>query len=547
MSDTRFEIAFPHLTAEQIEMIETHAEQVRLNDGEYLWRAGDPNVRFYIIKSGRVEVLEGEDDGHVAFHDPGSFSGDVDVLSGRPSIVSAVARGPVEAVSLSSDCLRKIVRVRPDLSDLILRAFIMRRVLLLERGVTGVRVIGSRFSSETQAIREFCARNRVPYTWLDLERDETVESLLSAFSIATNETPVVILGDGSILKNPPIAELAERVGVRQTLRREVFDLVVIGAGPAGLAASVYGASEGLQTLLIDRVAPGGQAGTSSKIENYMGFPTGLSGQELAERALVQAEKFGTTISVPNDVVHLECADQDHLLELNDGRQLHARAVILATGAQYRKLDIPGFDKLEMSGIYYAATGMEAQLCKNEDVVIVGAGNSAGQAAVYLSNYAKKVWMVVRGKSLEDSMSAYLAWRIESIGNIEVVTDTIVSSVHGERSVEMVEISHRGTGVTKCLTAAGLFVFIGAIPQTSWLSESIKMDEKGFVLTGEAVARSGCWELSRPPLYLETSCPGVFAAGDVRSGSIKRVASSVGEGSMAVAFVHEYLQGLTAVS
>jgi thioredoxin reductase (NADPH) len=547
MIDSRYETAFPTLTEEQMQTIESHAEVVTLQDGDYLWRAGHAEISFFIIKDGRVEVLDDSSGKavHVAFHEPGAFTGDVDLLSGRPSVVSAVARGTVEVIKLSVDCLRKIVREWPALSDIILKAFIMRRVLLLEQGITGIRVIGSRFSAETQAIREFCARNRVPYTWLDLERDPSVQALLKTFDIRENETPVVLMSDGVILKNPSVAHLAELVGVRRVIEHTIYDLVVVGAGPAGLAASVYGASEGLRTLLLDRVAPGGQAGTSSKIENYMGFPTGLSGQDLAERGLVQAEKFGATLSVPTEVTKLECGNGDHVIEIDGGEEIHARAVILATGAQYRKLDVPGYDKLEMSGIYYAATGMEAQLCRTGDVVIVGAGNSAGQAAMYLSDFAHKVYMVVRGKSLDASMSSYLSRRIETIHNIQVFTESVIAAVHGEQAIEGVEVRDCRTDNIQRLSAVGLFVFIGAIPQTEWASEQVRLDAKGFVLTGAAVAKDESWPLPRPPLFLETSCPGIFAAGDVRSGSIKRVASAVGEGSMAVAFVHEYLQGAHA--
>jgi thioredoxin reductase (NADPH) len=544
MADPRNEIAFPKLTDDQIAAIEVHAEILRLKDGDYLWRAGQVEFCFFIVKSGSVEIVEESPDGpkHVTAHMPGEFTGDVDLLSGRPSVVTGIVRGDSEFVQLSASCLRRIVRERPDLSDVILRAFIMRRVLLMEQGVTGLRVIGSRYSAETLAIREFLARNRAPFTWIDLERSDDVQQLLSAFEVRPEETPVVILHDGTVLRNPALTELGERIGVRRTMERTVYDLVVVGAGPAGLAAAVYGASEGLNTLMLDRIAPGGQAGTSSKIENYMGFPTGLSGQELAERGLVQAEKFGTSISVPTDVVKLECGDGDHMLVIDGGQELHARAVILATGAQYRKLSVPGYDDLEMSGIYYAATGVEAMMCRGEDIAIVGAGNSAGQAAVYLANQSKKVWMIVRGESLEKSMSSYLSMRIQAIDNIEVLLLHEIVALSGNQSLEMVEVMDKRTRTTRCLPVAALFVFTGAVPQTLWTSERLRLDSKGFILTGPAVANDPLWTLPRAPLFLETTCPGVFAAGDVRSGSIKRVASAVGEGSMAVAFVHEYLQG-----
>ncbi len=521
-----------------------HAEVRHFPEGDYLWKTGDRDFCFFIVKSGHVEILEDSsgESKRVAVHEPGEFTGDVDLLSGRPSVVSGVARGDCEIIVLSSACLRTIVRERPELSDMILRAFMMRRVLLVEGGLTGIRLIGSRFSAETHAIREFFSRNRVPFTWLDLERSEEVHRLLDTLEICEGDTPVVMLTTGAILKNPSLEMLGELVGVRRTIQSTAYDLVVIGAGPAGLAASVYGASEGLRTLLVDRIAPGGQAGTSSKIENYLGFPTGLTGQDLADRALVQAEKFGTIISVPNDVMTLECGDGDHMLTIDGGGEIHARAVIVATGAQYRKLDVPGYEQLEMSGIYYAATGIEAQLCRGGDVAVVGAGNSAGQAAVYLANFAKKVWMIVRGQSLEKSMSSYLSRRIAGIDNIEVVLESQIVALHGERSIEMIEVQSVASMTTSCLPILALFVFTGAVPQTQWASDRLRLDAKGFVLTGPAVAEDSLWPLRRAPLFLETTCPGVFAAGDVRAGSVKRVASAVGEGSMAVAFVHEYLLG-----
>lgn len=378
----------------------------------------------------------------------------------------------------------------------------------------------------------------MPFVWIDLENDPRVDALLAQFQISPDETPVVICGDATILRNPSNAEVADCLGIRKPLKREVYDLAVVGAGPAGLAAAVYGASEGLSTLVLDKLGPGGQAGTSSKIENYMGFPTGLSGADRANRAVLQAEKFGATLSAPANVVSLNSESGYHVLCLESGEEIIAKCVLIATGAAYRKLNVGGCERFEGSGVYYAATAMEGELCRGAQIVIVGDGNSAGQAAVFLSERARKVLMLILGDQLGEHMSHYLARRIEQTSSIEVRRATQISRMSGDKSLATVVLTCAETGETDTVDCAAVFVFIGSAPHTGWLPDSIRVDDSGFVKTGPQIADA--WPLGRQPFLLETSCPGIFAAGDARCGSVKRVASAVGEGSMAVQFVHQYL-------
>jgi thioredoxin reductase (NADPH) len=539
-------VAFPKFTAEQVAALGTcsltKARQFR--DGEKLFEAGQRDAKFYVIKSGQVAIVDesGDRPQRVVVHEPGGFTGDVNQITGSPAIVTGVAQGTVEAYELSQDALRQMLNHHPDLGDLILQAFIARRQLLRESGkFTGLRVIGSRYSQDTFRIRDFLSKNRVLYTWLDLEDDESVAAIVKQFGLTEADTPVVVCGQMKFRRNPSNRELADCLGLRQTLDETVYDLIVVGAGPAGLAAAVYGASEGLNTILLDGVGPGGQAGRSMKIENYLGFPIGIRGSELVDAALVQVGKFGARLSVPSPVVKLTFDQVYPMLHLDDGETVTTKCLLIATGAEYRRLGVDRCEEFEGRGVYYAATPIEAQMCRGAEVIVAGGGNSAGQAAVFLAGQVRKVYVVIRGDDLYHSMSSYLARRIEGTENIEVLKNTEIRRMTGDGHLSAVEIDNKATGESRTLQIPALFSFIGALPRTDWLPPEIERDAKGFVRTGPSLADSSHWSLGRTPFLLETSKAGVFAAGDVRSGSVKRVASAVGEGSMAVQFVHEYMK------
>jgi thioredoxin reductase (NADPH) len=445
---------------------------------------------------------------------------------------------------VSAEGVRRIINQFPDLGDVILQAFIARRQILREPGhFTGLRVIGSRYSQDTFRIRDFLCKNRVPFTWLDLEADPQVDQLLKQFGVNEADTPVVAWGRKVLLRNPSNRELAEVLGIRQPLQQAVYDLVVVGAGPAGLAAAVYAASEGLSTVVLERTGPGGQAGRSMRIENYLGFPTGVSGSELAERAIVQAGKFGARLPVPTPVTGLTFENAYPVLHLDSGETVTTKCLLIATGADYRRLSAEGCEQFEGSGVYYAATLTEAPICRGTEVMVVGGGNSAGQAAVFLAGIARKVYLVVRHNDLYQDMSSYLAQRIEQTPSIELLLNTEVQQLYGDSHLQSVKIVNRKTGEVRTLETPALFCFIGAVPRTDWLPPEIERDAEEFVRTGAALAQSPHWTAQRQPFLLETSRPGVFAAGDVRSGSVKRFASAVGEGAMAVQFVHEYFKSM----
>jgi thioredoxin reductase (NADPH) len=539
-------VAFPKLTEAQLAALGrcTLTKLRPFHAGERLFASCDRDPRFFVVKSGQVEIVDesGDNPTTVTVHGPGEFTGDVHQVTGRPAIVTAIARTDGSAYEVSPDALRELLNNHVDLGDLIMQAFIARRQLLTGSGrFTGLRVIGSRFSRDTFRVRDFLSENRVPYTWLDLEAAPQVGELLKQFGLNDTDTPVVAWGNKPLLRNPSNRELGETIGLRRPLEQAVYDLVVVGAGPAGLAAAVYGASEGLRTLVLERSGPGGQAGRSMRIENYLGFPTGITGSELAGRAVLQANKFGAQLPVPTPVTRLTFDSAYAVLQLDGGETVTGKCLLIATGADYRRLGVAGCEVLEGCGIYYAATPSEAQLCRGSDVLVVGGGNSAGQAAVFLSGAARTVCLVVRGSDLSKSMSSYLVQRIERTANIEVLINTEVAGLRGEGRLDEVEVVNKQTEQRRTIVTPALFSFIGAVPRTDWLPPEVERDAKGFVRTGAELTRSPHWSRRRQPFLLETSRAGVFAAGDVRSGSVKRVASAVGEGAMAVQFVHEYLK------
>jgi thioredoxin reductase (NADPH) len=541
-------VAFPRLDEAQMAALGRCPKSTlkRYRAGEKLFEAGECNCKFFVVKSGEVEIVDDANDPPrtIRVHGPGEFTGDVSQLTGGPALVSAVARTDCEVYEVTTDALREIVNKYPDLGDVVLQAFLARRHLLSEQpSFSGLRVIGSRYSKDTFRIRDFLAKNYVPFIWLDLESNPEVGQMLKQFGLTEADTPVVAWGRKLLLRNPSNRQLAEALGILRPLEHKVYDLIVVGAGPAGLAAAVYAASEGLQTLVLERTGPGGQAGRSMRIENYLGFPTGISGSELAERALVQATKFGANLPIPTPVTALTFEHAYKVLRLDDDETVTAKCLLIATGAEYRRLEAEGCEQFEGRGVYYAATPNEAIMCRGSEVVVVGGGNSAGQAAVYLATQARKVYLVIRGDSLYKDMSNYLAWRIEQTPNIEVLLNTEVRRMSGNGYLGEVELVNNKTGEVRKIRTPAVFSFIGAVPRTEWLPPEIEKDDKKFVRTGPGLAQSPHWNVKRQPFLLETSHAGVLAAGDVRSGSVKRVASAVGEGAMAVQFVHEYLKEL----
>ncbi|SDM75213.1 FAD-dependent oxidoreductase [Actinacidiphila guanduensis] len=535
--------AYPRLTDDQIAILRSCGQQRQVGEGEQLFRAGERTDEFFVVLSGEVAVVHDDPEHVVQRHGPRSFLGELGLLEGQTAFVSAVVNKPGEVLAVGSAALRDLLSREPGLGDVILRAYLLRRTLLVGVG-TGFRIIGSAFSADTRRLLEFAARNRLPHRWADLEKDAEAEALLRRLGVAPEETPIVLWHDHRVLRNPSNAELAHVIGLRtETPAKGVCDLVVVGAGPGGLAAAVYGASEGLSTVVLDAVATGGQAGTSSRIENYLGFPAGISGMELAERAVVQADRFGARIDVPAEAAGLEQRDGNSLVRLTDGGTVTATNVVVATGARYRRLAAPGIERFEGLGVHYAATVWEARTCRRDTVAVVGGGNSAGQAVLFLARESPAVHLLVRGGALEENMSRYLIDRIERHPRIHVRLHTEVREVSGEERVESVLVEDNRTGEQQVLPARALFVFIGARPATSWLAGAVTLDKRGFIPTGQDVAEAAAdaWEpLGRVPLALETGLPGVFAVGDVRSRSVKRVASAVGEGAMAVRLAHEHL-------
>jgi thioredoxin reductase (NADPH) len=542
-------ITIPSLLREdQIEILRGYGQTRQTEAGQVLFRAGDASNDFFVVLEGEIEVIDdfAGEVRSIGFFKPGMFLGDLHMLTGQGVPLSAVVSVGGELLAIPRERLKEVVTEEFDLSNLILDAFLARRSYLMKIGV-GLRIIGSRHSSDAKRLREFATRNRLPYVWVELEEDPNkAQALLERFRAKPSETPVAIWQGEDVLKNPTNPELGRIMGLKIDVPLErTYDLVVVGAGPAGFGAAVYGASEGLSTLALESVALGGQAGTSSRIENYLGFPVGLSGFELASRALAQADKFGAQTAVPEEAVGLRRENGHYRIGLSEGGEIVARSVIAATGARYRRLDVPGLERFEGVSIHYAATEAEAQRFEGEEVVVVGGGNSAGQAAVYLAGRMRRVYLLIRGGDLGKGMSSYLVDRVTKAENIELLANTEVRELVGEDRLEEVVVEDNRSGALRTLGAKALFVFIGAKANTGWLQGTVELDKRGFVLTGRELDASaleeGAWQgLSREPYRLETSMPGVFAAGDVRSGSIKRCASAVGEGSMAVSLVHQYL-------
>jgi thioredoxin reductase (NADPH) len=544
MTHATLEAAFPRLDEKQLERVASLAELVEFADGDALFEVGQPEVPMYVVVSGEAVIYECSSGTrkHVITHGPGEFTGDVDFLTGRPVIVSGIAQGNVRAYRVPHERMRRLLNEIPDLSDMLLEAFQLRRRLLEESGFLGIRLVGSARSKETMRLREFFYRNHVPHTFFDIA-DEDGQAQLRQMDVREDETPALACRKATV-KRPSLSRVAECLGISRNVEDAVYDLLIIGAGPSGLAAAVYGGSEGLSTLVVDSIGPGGQAGSSSKIENFIGFPAGLSGTELANRGYLQSLKFGARFSAPTSVRSLERSDDGCLhAKLCSGQTAKARCVLVASGVSYRQLDIEGMRTFEGAGVYYAATTVEARVCRDSTAVVVGGGNSAGQAAMFLAQNAKQVLLVIRGDDLGKSMSSYLCQRIEHHPQIRVLKNSEVEGIEGRNAVEGARIKNRDTGETTPIECAAVFVFIGAQPNTDWLPDTIRRDDKGFVLTGAAVKDDELWPLDRDPCDLETTMPGVMAGGDVRSGTTKRCGFAVGDGSMAITCVHRYLSGL----
>ena len=543
----RADHVFPTLTAAQLARIGVHGTRRVVEPGEILVEAGDRVVPFFVVTAGKLEVvrISGQSETLVAIHGPGQFSGEVNMISGRRALFRLRARESSEVVALDRDDMVSLVQNDAELSEILMRAFILRRVELVSNGIGDAVLIGSAHSPGTLRIKEFLMRNSHPYTYLDLDRDPDVQAMLDHFHVAVADVPVLVCRGELVLKNPSNPDIADCLGFNDAIdQTHIRDLVIVGAGPAGLASAVYGASEGLDVLVIEANAPGGQAGSSSRIENYLGFPTGISGQELAGRAYTQAQKFGAQILIARGAVALTCKRRPYVIAIDEGQRVSAHTIIIATGAKYRRLGLDNLQNFEGAGVYYGATYVEAQLCSGEDVVVVGGGNSAGQAAVFLTQTARRVHMLVRAGGLADSMSRYLIRRIEENPGIELRTHTELTALEGADRLERVRWRNTVTGVEETREIGHVFMMAGAIPNTGWLDGCVALDDKKFIKTGADLSpedlAAGRWPLSRPPHLLETSLPGVFAVGDARGGNIKRVASAVGEGSIAVSFVHQVL-------
>ncbi len=538
---------FPTLNAAQIARVAPHGHCRITTRGELLSRPGIRTNAFFVVVSGRIEVFRQTDAGDqlIVRFGPGQFNGEVGILSGLPGFTGVRVIEDGEVLEVDRERLLGIIQTDGELSELLMRAFILRRVEMVRQGVGDVVVLGSRHSAGTLRVREFLTRNGHPYVSIDLERDAGAQDLLDRFHVSADDIPVVICRGELVLRNPTNQAIADCLGYNDAIdRTKLRDLVVVGAGPAGLAAAVYAASEGLDVLVIENMAPGGQAGSSSRIENYLGFPSGISGEELAARAHTQAQKFGAEVLIARRAVRLDCERTPYRVEIDDGQRIEAHALVIASGAEYRRLAIPDLPRFEGNGVYYAASFIESQLCAGEEVIVVGGGNSAGQAAVFLAQTAHRVHVLVRAHGLAASMSRYLIRRIEEHPAIELRTCTEVVGLEGNGRLERVTLRDNNTGALDTRPIRHVFSMTGAIPKTGWLNGCVVLDDLGFIKTGADLSRDDLtaarWTSRRRPHPLETSLRGIFAVGDVRSGSIKRVASAVGEGSVSISSVHQVL-------
>ena len=538
---------FPTLTPAQIARLSPHGKRIAVHKGQILAEPGERHRKLFVVLSGSIEVVRPTMQGEqlVIVIEPGGFTGEMSTLRGVGSLVRARVRADGEVLAIPDDQLRTVVQTDARLSELFMRAFILRRVALVAAQQGDVVLIGSRHSAGTLRVQQFLSRNAFPFVNLDVDTDPSVQALLDRFHVTVEDIPIVICRGETMAKNPSNEELAECLGMNPQIDcKTIRDVIVIGAGPAGLAAAVYAASEGLNVLVLETNAPGGQAGSSSRIENYLGFPTGISGQALAGRALVQAQKFGAEVAIANSAVRLRCEPKPFEIALSGDHLVRGRAIIVASGVEYRKLALSNIDRFHGVGIYYAATYIEAQLCKDEDIVIVGGGNSAGQAAVFLASNCKHVHLLVRSNGLANSMSRYLIRRIDDTPNITLRTCTEITALEGDSRLEQVTWHCTLDNRTETNPIRHVFLMTGAVPNTSWLQGCLGLDEKGFVRTGIDLhadeTAAGEWPLARQPYMFETSVPRIFAVGDVRCGSVKRVAAAVGEGSACVQLVHRVL-------
>jgi thioredoxin reductase (NADPH) len=538
---------YPTLTASQLARVAPHGRKRIVGEGEILVNPGEKAARVFFVLTGRIEVVHPSPVQDVVVPiDPGMFTGELTMLSGRRGLATIRGAEPSEVIEVPRDKILSLIQRDAELGALFTREFTLRRVELMARDVSNLFVLGSANSSGTLRIREFLNRNAHPYTLLDADDNAEVKELLDRFDSTPADLPVLVRGDKLLLRNPSNRQIANALGFNDGIDQScVRDIIIVGAGPAGLAAAVYGASEGLDVLILEATAPGGQAGSSSAIENYLGFPAGIPGADLASRATSQAQKFGAQLMIGSDAQGIDCTAAPYALEMEDGQGLRARAVIIGTGAVYRRLDIDSLARFEGAGVYYAATFMEAQLCAGEEIVVVGGGNSAGQAAVFLAQTAERVRIVIRSSDLGHGMSRYLVDRIKDHPRIVVHVQTEVVSLEGNSHLESIELREKQTGRRQRYAIRHVFTMMGAVPNTRWLNGSLALDTKGFIKTGSGLSaddlKSATWPVARAPYNLESSRPGIFAVGDVRSGSLKRVAAAAGDGSIAIADIHQLLR------